>query len=271
MSHPGERSPPWECGRSHPDYASPVSADRALAWLELALAVPTFVALAVVPAPYGRHARAGWGPSVPARPGWMAMESPASLFFAAVYAAGAHRADLVPLVLLALWQAHYVNRAFLYPLRLRPGSRLPLSVAVLAVAFNLLNGWVNARWISEIGRYPAPWLADPRFLAGAALLAAGFAINVSSDRVLRKLRAPGETGYRIPRGGAFDLVSCPNYLGEIVEWTGWAVATWSLPGLAFAAYTFANLAPRALAHHRWYQERFPDYPRERRALVPFVL
>jgi 3-oxo-5-alpha-steroid 4-dehydrogenase 1 len=248
-----------------------VSPDRALALAELALAVPTFVALAFVAAPYGRHARGGWGPSIPARAGWFLMESPASLFFAAVYAAGPRRADLVPLVLLALWQAHYVHRAFLYPLRLRPGARMPLAVAALAVAFNLLNGWVNARWLSALGSYPASWLADPRFLAGVALFLAGFALNVSSDRALRRLRAPGETGYRIPRGGAFDLVSCPNYLGEIVEWTGWAIATWSLPGLAFAVYTFANLAPRALAHHRWYRQRFPDYPRERRALVPFVL
>lgn len=254
-----------------PRYAPRVTADRALALLELALAVPTFAALAFVTAPYGRHARAGWGPSVPARAGWIAMESPASLLFAAVYAAGAHRAGAAPLVLLALWQAHYLNRAFLYPLRLRPGARMPVTVALLAVAFNVLNGWINARWISGAGRYPAGWLADPRFLAGAALFLGGLALNVWSDRALRRLRAPGETGYRVPRGGAFELVSCPNYLGEILEWTGWAIATWSLPGLAFAVYTFANLAPRALAHHRWYRERFPEYPPARRALVPFVL
>jgi hypothetical protein len=57
----------------------------------------------------------------------------------------------------------------------------------------------------------------------------------------------------------------------MLEWTGFAVASWSLPGLAFALYTAANLAPRALSHHRWYQEKFPDYPRERRALIPFVV
>jgi 3-oxo-5-alpha-steroid 4-dehydrogenase 1 len=103
------------------------------------------------------------------------------------------------------------------------------------------------------------------------LFAGGLLLNATSDLVLRGLRRPGETGYRIPRGGAFDWVSCPNYLGEIVEWAGWALATWSLPGLAFAVYTTANLAPRAVSHHRWYQERFPDYPRQRSALVPFLL
>ena len=62
----------------------------------------------------------------------------------------------------------------------------------------------------------------------------------------------------------------PNYLGEIVVWSGWALATWSLPGLAFAVWTIANLAPRARSHHTWYQETFPDYPAERKALVPWM-
>jgi hypothetical protein len=66
-------------------------------------------------------------------------------------------------------------------------------------------------------------------------------------------------------------VSAPNYLGEIVEWSGWALATWSLAGLAFALYTTANLAPRALANHRWYRQQFPGYPPERRALLPHLL
>ena len=36
--------------------------------LELALAVPTFVALLRLTAPYGRHARRGWDPSSPRGP-----------------------------------------------------------------------------------------------------------------------------------------------------------------------------------------------------------
>lgn len=36
-------------------------------------------------------------------------------------------------------------------------------------------------------------------------------------------------------------------------------------------WTAVNLVPRALAHHRWYREHFEDYPRQRKALIPFVL
>jgi steroid 5-alpha reductase family enzyme len=102
------------------------------------------------------------------------------------------------------------------------------------------------------------------------LFVAGFIVNRWADLALRSLRKPGETGYRIPYGGLFRHVSCPNYLGEVVEWCGWALATWSLPGLAFAVWTFANLAPRARAHHAWYHSNFEDYPAERKALIPWI-
>ncbi|HMK72786.1 MAG TPA: DUF1295 domain-containing protein [Myxococcaceae bacterium] len=243
-----------------------------LVWLELGLAVVTVVSVRLVPAPYGRHARPGWGPTVPERAGWLVMESPAVLWFAGVYLAGSQRSLPAPLVLLGLWQLHYLYRAFIFPFRLRTtGRRMPLLVAVLAFTFNLLNGFINARWISELGSYPDAWLRDPRFLGGAALFLFGLTVNRASDRTLRLLRAPGETGYRVPRGGLFEWVSCPNYLGEILEWFGWALASWSLAGLAFALYTVANLAPRALTHHAWYRQRFPDYPARRRALLPHLL
>ena len=96
-------------------------------------------------------------------------------------------------------------------------------------------------------------------------------INIKSDDILFALRDDGSTGYKIPRGGLFEKVSCPNYLGEIIEWTGWAIATWSLAGATFAIWTVCNLAPRALAHHKWYKEEFEEYPEDRKALVPFLL
>jgi 3-oxo-5-alpha-steroid 4-dehydrogenase 1 len=248
----------------------PAGIDRFLVVLEIVLAVATFVALRWIDAPYGRYSRGGWGPTVSARVGWLVMESPAPLLFAAVFATGVNRGEPVPLALAALWQIHYVYRAFVYPFLLRPGARIPVTVMLLAITFNLLNGWINARWVATFSDYDTSWFADPRFLLGVLLFAGGLALHATSDRALRHLRASG-TGYRVPRGGAFDYVSCPNYLGEIVEWTGWALATWSLAGLAFALYTTANLAPRALAHHGWYREHFPDYPPARRALIPFVL
>ena len=90
------------------------------------------------------------------------------------------------------------------------------------------------------------------------------------EAVLLRLREPGETGYKVPGKGLHRLVAAPNYLGEIVEWLGWALLTTSPAALGFAVYTIANLAPRARAHLAWYRARFPDYPPSRKALVPGV-
>jgi 3-oxo-5-alpha-steroid 4-dehydrogenase 1 len=238
---------------------------------ELALAAVSFAALLFVPAPYGRHLRGRWGPTLPERLGWILMETPSVVFFAGVFALGAHRSDPAALALLGLWELHYLQRTLLFPLRMRAsGKRMPILIPVLAISFNLLNSWNNAHWISSVA-YPPAWLADPRFLLGALLFFTGFAINLGSDRILFSLRGPSERGYRVPQGGLYRWVSCPNYLGEILEWFGWAVASWSLAGLAFALYTVANLLPRALQNHRWYRAEFPDYPADRKALVPFLL
>jgi protein-S-isoprenylcysteine O-methyltransferase Ste14 len=119
--------------------------------------------------------------------------------------------------------------------------------------------------------YDSSWFLDPRFIAGTALFFTGLWIHIRSDNILRSLRPPGESGYKVPVGGLYRYVSAPNYFGEIVQWFGWALATWSPAGLAFAAFTVANLLPRGIAHHRWYKEYFPDYPEDRKAVIPLVL
>lgn len=242
-------------------------------WGQIAAAAFTAVALTFISAPYGRHGRPGWGPTVSNRLGWIGMELPAVAVFLPIYGIGANAGNAAPLALCALWQAHYLHRTFIYPFRLRTdGKRVALVIVVLGMLFNSLNAYINARQLSEFGHhYDAAWLVDPRFALGTLLFFVGYVINKDADRRLRNLRAPGETGYKVPHGGLYRWVSCPNYLGEIVEWIGFAIATWSLPGLAFALYTTANVGPRALAHHRWYREKFPDYPAQRRALIPYLV
>jgi 3-oxo-5-alpha-steroid 4-dehydrogenase 1 len=238
-----------------------------------AVAAITAVALLFIAAPYGRYARKGFGPTMPSRAGWVLMESVASLGMAALYLVGDRRADPAALAFLFLWELHYVHRAFIYPFRRKGGEKpMPISIVAMAMVFNTWNAYLNGRWLFALGPVRgAEWLLDPRFLAGAELFLCGMAVNLRSDAILSKLRRPGEFDYKIPRGGLFCFVTMPNYLGELMEWFGFALATWSLSGLAFAVFTAANLVPRALSNHRWYREKFPDYPEERKAIVPFVL
>lgn len=242
----------------------------ALAYGVMISGAAAFVALFFVVAPYGRHARAGWGPTIPDRVGWALMESPSLVLFSAIFFAGAHRFEAAPLALWAMWTLHYANRTIVHPLRIKSDKRMPIAIAAMAIVFNVTNATMNASWIGSLGSYTSDWTTNARFLAGAALFACGMIVNIDADRRLFALRA-ATSGYAIPRGGLYELVSCPNYLGEIFEWIGWAIASWSLGGLAFALFTIANLAPRALSHHAWYRRTFDDYPPRRRALVPFLL
>ena len=239
-----------------------------IGWFVLAAAV--FFILFFVTAPYGRHTRRGWGPSISGRLGWIIMEAPAPLVFIAMFLIGDTGVSITSALFLAMWLAHYIHRTFIYPFSLRnDGSRMPLFIIASAIFFNAVNGYLNGRYIfSFSGGYDNQWLSDPRFIAGLALFIVGFGINRQADNTLRRLRLSEECSYKVSNKGLFRLVSCPNYFGEIMIWTGWAVATWSLPGLAFAVWTIANLVPRARAHHAWYLQTFPDYPTERKALLP---
>lgn len=243
-----------------------------VAYGTLALAVPVFLLLFFVRAPYGRHIRAGWGPTLENRLGWFIMELPAVLVFGVIVLLYA-RLNVTVVILFLLWELHYVHRDLIYPWTLKKGRKMPWSIVLMAIVFNTTNGYLNGWSIaSQADKYTDAWITSPQFIIGVLVFFSGMLLNKVSDRQLARLgrSKSGRGGYQIPHGLAFRWVSCPNYLGEIIQWIGWAIATWSLAGWVFAVWTMANLAPRALANHRWYRENFEDYPQERRALIPYL-
>ncbi|MFC1909891.1 DUF1295 domain-containing protein [Chloroflexota bacterium] len=236
----------------------------------LLLAVVVFLALLFVAVPYGRHFRNGWGIAINDKIGWVIMEAMAPLVFAICFVVGSGANTATMLIFLGLWEIHYIHRAFFYPLSLRSRSKkLPLTIVGFGFLFNTVNGYLNGRYVFTFsGGYTNEWMGDPRFIFGIIIFITGFVINRRSDQILRNLRQFGSSGYGIPYGEMYRWISCPNYLGEVIIWLGWAIATWSLPGFAFTTWAVANLVPRARLHHAWYREHFSDYPPERKALLP---
>lgn len=230
-----------------------------------------FIALFLIIVPYGRHLRRGWGPGLNKKLAWFLMESVAAIGFLLFFILGENK-NQVSWIFLFMWEAHYIHRAFIYPFQLRGVMRtMPAAVMASGIIFNGVNAYLNGRYLFSFREaYGISWLQDPRFLTGLLLFAGGYLLNRQSDNVLRLLKAKAPNGYGVPQGGLYRWVSCPNYLGEIMIWTGWAIATWSLPGLVFAFWTAANLIPRAHAHHVWYKQQFTDYPSRRKALLPGI-
>ena len=199
------------------------------------------------------------------------MELPALATLPVIYLAGGG-GPAVNDVLVGAWLTHYAHRALIWPwLAQRHSSAMPAATVAAGFGFNVVNGLLFGWFLTRLADYPAGWLGDGRFVAGAGVMLAGAALNVWSDYYLARLRnaTPGQPV--LPGKFAFRLVSCPNLAGEMLEWAGFALMSWSLPGLSFAVWTWANLIPRALWRRRWYRERFDDYPKGRRAALPWLL
>jgi len=253
------------------------------AWIMITVGVVVLITeLLGVRAPYGRYSSeqrmSSWfGPKINAKLAWVMQECGA--FFvplALLLFAGDERCtqSWANRALLGMFLVHYAQRSFVYPPLMRGGKPMPIGTSLLALLFCVYNGWLQGRLWTALEARPPPTdsVTDAACLGvGGALWLAGFLTNLHADHVLRNLRkTPGDTGYYVPRGGAFEYVSAANYFGEFVEWCGYAIAARHTAATAFAFFTFCNLAPRAKHHHAWMHQKFDDYPKTRTAMIPFL-
>ncbi|XP_030636612.1 3-oxo-5-alpha-steroid 4-dehydrogenase 2a [Chanos chanos] len=221
--------------------------------------------------PYGRYVTSESHEEimVPAKAAWFIQELPSFLVPALLFVFTDNSAGIGRHFLIWMFCLHYFQRTFIYSL-LTQGRPSPLRIVVFAAMFCSLNGWLQGHYILHCVKYDDSWWRDIRPFTGLVMFFSGMAINIHSDHILRNLRKPGEIAYKIPKGGMFELVSGANYFGEILEWCGYAVATWSFSAVSFAFFTICSIGPRAFHHHRYYINKFDDYPKSRKAVIPFV-
>ncbi len=228
-----------------------------------------------VPVVYGRHETGEYKLRIPTRLSWVIMEAPASLVFAWFIFTGPLPVSPPVIALFIMWQLHYFHRAFIYPfqLQVRPGSTTPLRMTLSGALLCTACGYLNGDFISTYATHlqSNSWFYTPEFIIGSMMFFSGYALNKVSDSELMRLRKQNPDAYSIPYGKGYRWVSCPNYLGELITWFGFALAAWSVAGLAFALMTASNLILRALENHQWYLDKFKDYPKDRKAVIPFIL
>lgn len=244
------------------------------------LAVVTFFLLLRVDAPYGKFSQRRWWTvaAVDGKWGWFVQEmvSPWSLlYFYYTFVLDTNEfTDPAVWYLLSLWLAHYLHRACIYTWMVPSMHETHLTVVCLAMVFNLVNGYLNAKALSQASSIEHGW----NLAFGSLVFFSGMFINIHSDYRLMALRTRSSSKnklkkiYVIPEGGWFDLVSTPNYFGEILEWTGFAVMAQTSAAWSFVLWTACNLIPRALRTHHWYHKRFgKKYPHQRKAIIPWCL
>lgn len=240
--------------------------------------VVIFVALYFVDAGYGKMRTEKWGPAINNKVGWCLMEAPVFVVVLYLWALSPVKWNIPYLLFLLIFEFHYFQRSFVFPFLLKGSSKMPISIMGLSTIWNLINGYVQGYWLFHLApaycpeMYTSDWVTKPCFIAGLLIFLIGWVINMHSDYVIRHLRKPGDTNHYLPKKGMYRYVTSANYLGEITEWLGWAILTWSWAGALFFLLTFSNLVPRANAIWHKYQEEFPDEfdPKKLKRIIPFV-
>jgi len=218
---------------------------------------------------YGRYRHTGAGGigfEVDNGLAWFIWEIPNLLLPMWYLSSGKRPENWTATLCLGMFMVHYINRTLIYPWLIRGKKKCPAAIILSAFCWSTMNGMLQ-------GVHNLYYQGSSRLLLpGLIFFSLGIYINIESEGILRNLRQPGETGYKIPRGGMFKWVSCPNYLGECVEWIGYAIASgFALPPLGFAIFTVGFVGGRAISHHDWYKKKFKDYPTDRKAIIPFLL
>ena len=245
------------------------------------MAVIVFIALFFFKAGYGYLSSSNWGPNISNRTAWVLMEAPAFIFMLyytvrfALCGTDTGNSDLVLYVMAGLYLLHYFQRSFIFPMLMRGKSRMPLAIMLMGLVFNTLNAYLIGGWLfreAPSGMYGTDWLWSPQFIIGTLVFFSGMAINLHSDNVIRHLRKPGDTKHYIPRKGLYRYVTSANYFGELTEWIGYAILTWSPAGVLFAVWTFANLGPRARSLTEKYEQEFGDEYKKlgKKHIIPFI-
>ena len=244
-----------------------------------------FISLYFVDAGYGKMRSDKWGPAMNNKVGWFLMECPVFIVMLYEYIKSLPLYGGVTMtapywLFLLIFEFHYFQRSFVFPFLLKGNGKMPFAIMLMSVIWNMINGYIQGYFLFHIAPcdptysqlYSSAWLTDPRFIIGTVIFFTGWIINMHSDHVIRHLRAPGDTNHYLPKKGLYRYVTSANYFGEITEWLGFAILTWSLAGLLFFWFSCCNLVPRANSIYHKYEEEFPDEfdPKKLKRIIPFI-
>lgn len=242
-------------------------------WTPLSIAFNIFIALVLFLPTISelahhsitRYSKFRTGRGISSRQGMFiiySMPGVVSFFFASRYLS---QASMLQWALFLAITLHFVKRCLevLY-VHQYSGPIDLFSVYAIASFYCFITGYAGYLHNQTI---PAP---DALFQAGLGIYVLGEVGNFWHHMLLARLRLKNRQ-YFIPRGGLFELVACPHYLFEILAWLGIALMSRHLFLYLVAVAMTAYLVQRALKTQNWYREHFPNYPKNRKALFPFVL
>ncbi|RYP93764.1 hypothetical protein DL770_000136 [Monosporascus sp. CRB-9-2] len=106
---------------------------------------------------------------------------------------------------------------------------------------------------------------------GLALYFFGEIANANVHYYLSTLRKPGETARKIPKGHGFSLVTCPNYMFEIIAWIGIIMVTRRPALVLFISIGTYFMWTWGWGKEKAYRKQFGDkYNKKRYVILPGI-
>ncbi len=191
----------------------------------------------------------------------------------------AKTSKMLPVVHLAAaaWSVHYAKR-ILETIFVHRFSHA--TMPIMNLFKNCSYYWGCAAFVSYFVNHPlynGTSLGDIQVYAGLAAFIFNELGNLSIHLALRNLRPAGSKVRKIPfpTGNPFTIlfsfVSCPNYTYEFGAWLSFSIMTQSLPAFIFTSLGMYQMTVWAIGKHRNYKREFPQYPKGRKAILPFII
>uniref|UniRef100_A0A1B0DIY8 Polyprenal reductase n=1 Tax=Phlebotomus papatasi TaxID=29031 RepID=A0A1B0DIY8_PHLPP len=137
---------------------------------------------------------------------------------------------------------------------------------------NNAQGFVTTTGNTLVSREQFTW----RIIIPTAVFAFAWWHQFRSNVILARLRRDSKGNvvtekHSIPRGGFFEVVSSPHMMFECLIYLSLILM---LPGntlwLLICLWVVSNQCQVAHWTHEWYKENFPEYPKERKAIIPWT-
>eukprot|EP00742_Colponemidia_sp_Colp-10_P011500 GILJ01012782.1.p1 GENE.GILJ01012782.1~~GILJ01012782.1.p1 ORF type:complete len:312 (-),score=20.83 GILJ01012782.1:151-1086(-) len=193
-----------------------------------------------------------------------------------------------------LMQVHLLRRCYesFFITVFSATAKMHLLVYILGIGFYMLTSFSILLESEFMGTADSDWFFTDNFtcnvgsILSLSLVSALFLFIFSSysqhrsHRILADLRtdhvdstfSSTKNSYRIPRGGLFDLISCPHYFAEFGIYVSFIILTQGRSTVLWLQFIWVvvNLTITANRTHRWYREKFKNYPRKRKTIIPYV-
>ena len=119
----------------------------------------------------------------------------------------------------------------------------------------------------------APWveLSDTTFIFLGALFMLFEALNFRCHTITAALRKPGSNERGIPQGCGFGIVTVANYMWEGLAWFTFIFIAQTYGAVFWSFISYVAMYARGSVKHKKYQEQFPEYAKDKKILIPYIL